>query len=61
MSKIWFTSDLHFCHDRDFIYGPRGFKSVQEMNEAIGMQMLIAQLRLGNKYAFEMFKMMLAI
>jgi len=31
------------------------------MNEAIGMQMLIAQLRLGNKYAFEMFKMMLAI
>ena len=35
MSKIWVTSDLHFCHDREFIYGPRGFKSVQEMNETI--------------------------
>jgi len=35
MNKIWITSDLHFCHDREFIYGPRGFKSVHEMNEAI--------------------------
>lgn len=35
MSKIWFTSDLHFCHDREFIYGPRGFKSVHEMNDTI--------------------------
>jgi calcineurin-like phosphoesterase family protein len=35
MSKIWLTSDLHFCHDKDFIYQPRGFKSVHEMNEAI--------------------------
>ena len=33
--KIWITSDCHFCHDRDFIYQPRGFNSVQEMNEAI--------------------------
>lgn len=33
MSKIWFTSDLHFNHDRDFIWGDRGFKSVHEMNE----------------------------
>ena len=32
---IYFTSDLHFCHDKDFIYGPRGFKSVGEMNDAI--------------------------
>ena len=32
---VYFTSDLHFCHDREFIYGPRGFKSVHEMNEAI--------------------------
>lgn len=30
---IYFTSDLHFNHDREFIYGPRGFKSVDEMNE----------------------------
>lgn len=32
---IYFTSDLHFCHDREFLYQPRGFKSVYEMNEAI--------------------------
>ncbi len=31
----YFTSDLHLCHDRDFIFGPRGFKSVMEMNETI--------------------------
>ena len=31
----YFTSDLHFCHDRNFIWGKRGFQSVQEMNEAI--------------------------
>ena len=24
-SKIWFTSDFHFGHDKDFLYGPRGF------------------------------------
>ena len=33
--KIFITSDLHFCHDREFIWGPRGFKSVDEMNNAI--------------------------
>lgn len=35
MSKIWLTSDLHFGHDREFIWGPRGFKNVYEMNDAI--------------------------
>ena len=35
MSKIWLTSDLHFNHDKEFIWGPRGFKSVQEMNETL--------------------------
>lgn len=35
MSNIFFTSDLHFCHDRDFIYQPRGFVSVSDMNQAI--------------------------
>lgn len=35
MGKIWLCSDLHFCHDRDFIYKPRGFNSVHEMNEQI--------------------------
>lgn len=32
---IYFTSDLHFGHDREFIYVPRGFQSVEEMNETI--------------------------
>lgn len=32
---IYFTSDLHFCHNRDFLYGPRGFTNAQDMNKAI--------------------------
>lgn len=32
---IYLTSDLHFNHNRGFIYEPRGFHSVEEMNEAI--------------------------
>ncbi len=32
---IWLTSDLHYNHNRDFIYKPRGFNSVGEMNKAI--------------------------
>ena len=32
---IYFTSDLHFGHDREFIYTPRGFKTVWEMNDTI--------------------------
>lgn len=35
MGKIFLTSDLHFGHDREFIYGPRGFKSVDEQDTAI--------------------------
>lgn len=35
MRKIWFSSDYHFNHDRAFVYAPRGFNSVEEMNEAI--------------------------
>ena len=35
MNKIWVTSDWHFCHNRQFVYVPRGFSSIQEMNEAI--------------------------
>ena len=30
---IWFTSDLHFGHDREFIWGARGYTSVDEMND----------------------------
>lgn len=33
--RIWLTSDWHFCHDRAFIWGSRGFKSVDEMDNAI--------------------------
>lgn len=32
---IYCTSDWHFNHDKPFIYEPRGFPSVEEMNEAI--------------------------
>ncbi len=35
MSNIWLTSDLHLCHDREFIYKPRGFENVSDMNHAI--------------------------
>lgn len=35
MANIWLTSDLHFNHDRDFIWKVRGFNNVEEMNEAI--------------------------
>ena len=34
-TKIWVTSDWHFGHDREFIWKPRGFNSVEEMNKAI--------------------------
>ena len=35
MGNIWITSDLHFCHDRDFVVAKRGFRTVEEMNEGI--------------------------
>lgn len=35
VSKIFFTSDTHFNHDREFVYSPRGFKTIQEMNGAL--------------------------
>lgn len=35
MGKIYLTSDLHFCHDREFLFKPRGFENVYDMNEAI--------------------------
>lgn len=33
MGKIFITSDLHFGHDKDFIWGARGYTSVEEMNK----------------------------
>lgn len=35
MSKIFLSSDLHFGHDREFIFKPRGFETVSDMNETI--------------------------
>ena len=33
--KIWFTSDTHFGHNKEFLFGPRGFNSSEEHDEAI--------------------------
>lgn len=35
MYRTYFTSDLHFCHDREFLYKPRRFDSIDKMNNAI--------------------------
>ena len=35
MSRIWVTSDLHFGHDRDFLYCPRGFQYERDMVQDI--------------------------
>ena len=32
---IYLTSDPHFCHNRAFLYGPRGYNTIEEMNEGI--------------------------
>lgn len=31
----WFTSDLHIGHDKDFVWGARGFSSVEEHDKEI--------------------------
>lgn len=33
--KIFFTSDTHFGHNKDFLFGPRGFSNWIEHGEAI--------------------------
>lgn len=35
MEKIFLTSDTHFGHDREFIWGPRGFTSLEEHDKTI--------------------------
>ncbi|MCR4689564.1 MAG: metallophosphoesterase family protein [Saccharofermentans sp.] len=32
---IYITSDLHFGHDKEFMYSPRGFKDIEEADNAI--------------------------
>lgn len=35
MAEIFITSDTHFCHSKSFLWEPRGFACVEDMNEAI--------------------------
>lgn len=35
LGKVFVTSDLHFGHDKEFLWKPRGFASVEEMNQTI--------------------------
>lgn len=35
MSDIWVTSDSHFGHSKHFLYEPRGFKNIEEHDEAV--------------------------
>ena len=32
---IYFTSDTHFCHIKEFLFTPRGFTNVEDMNLTI--------------------------
>ena len=34
-NTIWITSDLHLCHDKDFIYKSRGFASCEEHDKSL--------------------------
>lgn len=34
-SKIFLTSDLHFCHNKEFIWKARGYNCVADMNEGL--------------------------
>lgn len=35
MGKIYFTSDLHFGHNKEFLYSSRGFNSIEKHNETV--------------------------
>ena len=35
MSRIFLTSDTHFGHDREFLFGPRGFKSIADHDVSV--------------------------
>ena len=35
LPHIWICADWHFCHDREFVWGVRGFESIEQMNNAI--------------------------
>lgn len=52
MSKIFLTSDTHFGHDREFLWGPRGFSNhidhdeeiIQRWNERVGHDDIVYHL-----------------
>lgn len=57
--RIFVTSDTHFGHDKEFLYGPRGFSSIEESdleimkrwNEVVGpddVVYLLGDLMLNN-------------
>lgn len=33
--RIWVTSDLHLGHNKDFLYGARGFENIREHDEIL--------------------------
>ena len=35
MKNIYLISDLHFNHDKDFIWKARGYNSIEEMNDSL--------------------------
>ena len=35
MGRIFITSDTHFAHNREFLYGPRGFSNIDDHDKAI--------------------------
>lgn len=35
MENIWLTSDLHLGHDREFVWGPRGFTCSADHDESV--------------------------
>ena len=65
--NIFITSDLHFGHDREFIWKARGYNSIEEMNEdyvqkwnmTIGSEddvYVLGDLMLGDKSNIEFIK-----
>ncbi len=35
MSRIFTTSDTHFGHDREFLWGPRGFTNIEDHDQQV--------------------------
>ena len=61
MSNIFITSDTHFGHDREFIWGPRGFmnhidhdnKIIENCNQVVDM---IEVMTSGNIMNLDIYK-----